>query len=204
MSEEFAVPTSPSGGRLSRLPQPVKELLLKIYWLAYDGRDYVAEIGCRIPSNRIRLLILRILGAKVGQKTSVHRNCRVYLPTRLGIGDHTIVNRDVLLDARMGLTIGENVSISEGCMILSLEHDPNSPSFDNRGAAVDIQDYVFIGSRATILPGITLEKGAVVGAGAVVTKNVAPYQIVAGVPAKVIGERSKDLTYKLDYRKFLG
>ncbi len=204
MSEEFAVPTSPSGGRLSRLPQPIKELLLKIYWLAYDGRDYVAEIGCRIPSNRVRRLILKLLGAEIGSRTSVHRNCRVYLPTRLKVGKHTIINRDVLLDGRMGLTIGDNVSISEGCMILSLEHDPNSPSFDNRGAAVTIEDYVFIGSRATILPGIILEKGAVVGAGAVVTKSVAPYQIVAGVPAKVIGERSQDLTYQLDYRKFLG
>ncbi len=204
MTEEFAVPTSPSGGRLSRLPQPIKELLLKVYWLGYDGRDYVAELACRIPSNRVRLGILRLLGASIGKKTSLHRGCRLYLPPRITVGKNTIINRDVLLDGRMGLTIGENVSISEGCMVLSLEHDPNSPSFDNRGAAVTIEDYVFIGSRATILPGIHLAKGAVVGAGAVVTKDVAPFQIVAGVPAKVIGERSQDLTYQLDYRKFLG
>jgi len=104
----------------------------------------------------------------------------------------------------MGLYIGSNVSISEGTAIFTLEHDPNSPTFDNRGAPVRIADYVFLGARAIVLPGVTIGEGAVVGAGAVVTRDVAPFTIVAGVPAKPIGQRSRDLAYSLDYRKFLG
>jgi acetyltransferase-like isoleucine patch superfamily enzyme len=104
----------------------------------------------------------------------------------------------------MGLSIGSNVSISEGVCIFSLEHDPNSADFAPRGAPVSINNYVFVGARALILPGVVLGNGCVVAAGAVVTRDVPPFTIVAGVPAKPIGQRRQDLTYALDYRKFLG
>ena len=138
------------------------------------------------------------------QATSIHRNCRFYRPGGVSIGAHTVINRDVLLDGRSGLRIGDNVSISEGSQILTLEHDPNSPSFEWSGAPVIIGDRVFLGARAIILPGMTVGEGAVVAAGAVVTHDVPPYTIVGGVPARPIGERRRDLAYSLDYRKFLG
>jgi maltose O-acetyltransferase len=62
---------------------------------------------------------------------------------------------------------------------------------------------VWIGYRAIVLPGVTIGNGAVVGAGAVVAKDVEPYKIVAGNPAKVIGERPKDLNYECNYRPWL-
>jgi len=120
------------------------------------------------------------------------------------LGHNSIINRNVLLDGRMGLTIGNNVSISEGVAIFTLEHDPNCPEFTHCGAPIVIHDRAFIGARAIILPGVTLNEGSVVAAGAVVTHDVAAYTIVGGVPAKPIGERCTDLTYRLDYRKFLG
>ena len=103
-----------------------------------------------------------------------------------------------------GLRIGDNVNISEGVAIFTLEHDPNSLEFASRGAEVRIGNRVFIGARAIILPGVTVGEGAVVAAGAVVTKDVRPFAIVGGVPARSIGNRTRDLTYELDYRKFLG
>jgi maltose O-acetyltransferase len=115
-----------------------------------------------------------------------------------------VVNRDVVLDGREGLHIGDNVSISEGVCIFSLEHDPNSPSFESRGAPVTVEDYVFVGARAIVLPGVTIGTGAVVAAGAVVTRDVPQFTVVAGVPARPIGERQRDLAYTLDYQKFLG
>ncbi|HOU11921.1 MAG TPA: acyltransferase [Anaerolineae bacterium] len=187
------------------LPSPLKRFILWLYWLWYDACDFLVEQTGHLWFHNLRLWIYRhIFNIRIGTHTSLHRRCRFYRPVGVVIGEHTVINRQVLLDGRSGLTIGNNVSISEGAVILTLEHDPNSPTFENRGAPVTIHDRAFIGAQAMILPGVTIGEGAVIAARAVVTHDVAPYTIVAGVPARPIGERSRDLTYTLDYRKFLG
>jgi acetyltransferase-like isoleucine patch superfamily enzyme len=187
------------------LPMWLRRALGQLYWHWYDTRDFLAEAVGWIPSHSVRLFLYRAFArVRIGRKTSVHRGCRFYRPAGVQFGHNSIINRGVLLDGRMGLTIGNNVSISEGVAIFTLEHDPTSPSFDDRGAPIVIHDRVFIGARAIILPGVTLKEGCVVAAGAVVTRDVEPYIIVGGVPAKPIGQRHTDLVYTLDYRKFLG
>jgi maltose O-acetyltransferase len=188
----------------SRLPQPIKECLLAIYWLGYDTRDFLAEAIGWLPSNHLRCFFWGCIGVRIGDHSSIHRNCRFYLPNRVCIGNNSVILRDVLLDGRMGLVIGSNVNISEGVVIFSLQHDLSSPDFKQRGARVEIGDRVFIGARAIILPGVVIGNNAVVAAGAVVTHEVPPYTIVGGVPARVIGKRPEGLSYVLDYRKFLG
>ena len=188
-----------------RAPLRFKLLLSRLYWRWVDARDYFIEIVGGIPSHEVRLFFYRrVFGVTIGKATNIHRNCRFYRANGVSVGAHSVINRDVLLDGRMGLTIGSNVSISEGSQILTLEHDPNSSSFEWRGAPVVIGDRAFLGARSIILPGITIGEGAVVAAGAVVTKDVRPFAIVGGVPARLIGERSRDLRYQLNYRKFMG
>lgn len=187
------------------LPDWLKTILLKFYWIGYDTRDFLAEMIGWVPFHSVRLVCYRrILRVQIGPHTSIHRNCRIYQPGRLQIAGNSVINRDVLLDARSGLVIGRNCSVSEGAALLSLEHDPNSIAFASRGGKTVLKDRVFVGIRAIILPGITLGEGAVVAAGAVVTKDVPPYAIVGGVPARRIGDRNPDIAYELDYRKFLG
>jgi acetyltransferase-like isoleucine patch superfamily enzyme len=103
------------------------------------------------------------------------------------IGAHLIINRDVLLDGRSGLQIGDNVSISQGVAIFMLEHGPNRPSFANRGAPVNRGDRVIIGARATSFPGVTLGDGAAVAAGAVVPRDLAPITMVVGRQRDLFG-----------------
>lgn len=101
-----------------------------------------------------------------------------------------------MLDARGGLTIGNSVSISHNVVIMTGGHKANSETFEGEHLPIDIADYVWIGCNAVVLKGLTIGKGAIVAAGAVVTKNVEPYTIVGGVPASVIGHRNQNLHYK--------
>lgn len=115
------------------------------------------------------------------------------------MGKNSIINQNCCLDNRGVLTIGDNVSISSEVCILTADHDLQSPLFEGRIHPVTIEDYVFIGTRAMILPGVKLGKGCAVAAGAIVTKNVAPFTIVAGIPANPIGKRIQQLEYNCFY-----
>jgi acetyltransferase-like isoleucine patch superfamily enzyme len=120
------------------------------------------------------------------------------------LGERTVINFGCLLDGRkFAITTGSDVSIGPEATILTLGHDPRSPEFADKGGDVVIGDRVWIGYRAIILPGITIGEGAVVGAGSVVTRDVPPFAIVAGNPARIIGERNRDLTYRLSFDPWL-
>jgi acetyltransferase-like isoleucine patch superfamily enzyme len=153
--------------------------------------------GC-IPSHYFRRFFYRLFGMEIGQGSTLHMHARFYDPFNIVIGEDSIIGEDAVLDGRDKLIIGNHVDIATEVMIYNSQHDIKDPNFKAVSAPVIIQDYVFIGPRAIILPGVTVKKGAVVGAGAVVTKDVEEYVIVGGVPAKQIGVREvKDLNYKL-------
>ena len=114
---------------------------------------------------------------------------RGLIETNIKIGNDCIIGENVVLDGRDKLTIGHHVAIASEVMIYNSEHAIHSEHFHPVSAPVMIEDYVFIGPRAIILPGVTIRRGSVVAAGAVVTKDVSEFQIVGGVPAKSIGNR---------------
>jgi len=149
-----------------------------------------------IPFWNIRRIYLRSIGINVGKETFISKDTYFMSPRLFSIGDNSDINRECLLDARGGLIIGNNVSISHRVNIVTGSHKINSPNFTEIDKKVTIEDYVWLGIGCTILPGVTIGKGAVVCAGAVVTKNVPPFSIVAGIPAIKINERRKDISYK--------
>jgi len=153
------------------------------------------------PSHTVRLGIMKILLGSVGKDTSFLMGCKVRKGKNVHIGRNCVINRCVLLDGRGGiLKIGNNVDIGQETNIWTLEHDPNDDYHRDVGGDVIIEDYVWIASRVTILPGVRIGRGAVVAAGAVVTKDVPPMAIVGGVPAKIIGQRKSKLLYTLRHR----
>ena len=164
---------------------------LKFYVATY----FIAHV----PSFRLRHWYYRnIMHYPIGRDSSLHMGLFV-TGENIEIGDNVVVNRRVYLDGRIGIKIKNNVSISPEVYILSMEHDPNDPMFATRGGIVTIDDNVWIASRALILPDVHIGEGAVVAASAVVTKDVEPYKIVAGVPARPIANRSRKLDYRCVY-----
>ncbi len=151
-----------------------------------------------IPSHHLRRFSYRVFGMKIGQGSTIHMALSTYDPHGIEIGNDSIVGEWAVLDGRDKLKIGNHVDIATGVMIYNSEHDINDEKFKAITSPVEIEDYVFIGPRAIILPGVKIGKGAVVAAGAVVTKDVSEFKIVGGVPAKEIGERNNlDPQYKL-------
>jgi len=151
---------------------------------------------------RIRHWFLgRFCQVKIGRDSSIAMGCFV-TGYHISIGNNTVVNRYTYLDGRVPLTIGNNVNISHYTLIQTLTHDPQNPDFVCLCKPVVIEDHVWIGARAIISPGVRIGEGAVVGAGSVVTRDVGPYTIVAGNPARFIKERTRDLRYRSRYFPF--
>ena len=177
---------------------------LRLQLVRYLTNALVAHI----PSHTLRRAwYTRVVGIAIGRHSSLLMGLQLEFRGRprdgrpgIVIGDHSVINAGCHVDGRGGLAIGDNVSISAGTWIVTDEHDINDPRFPEILAPVTIGDYVFIGSKAMILPGITIGRGAVVGAGAVVTKDVRPFEIVGGVPARAIGQRHGEPGYQLYHR----
>ena len=185
-------------------PAPRPPLAQRLRHFAMALRFYVANhLIARIPSETVRHLFYRgAMHVRIGARSSVAMDCFLTgfaTGWSLRIGANTAINRRCYLDARQGIEIGDNVNVSPEVYILTYQHDPQSPTFASYGAPVVIEDHAWIGVRAILLPGVRIGEGAVVAAGAVVASDVPPYTIVAGVPATVRKERTRELRYRTDW-----
>ena len=136
----------------------------------------------------------------IGDCVVIYHGFHIRAPWNIQIGKGTVVGDGASLDGRNGLVIGENVNISTDVYIYTEQHDINDPNFEslNSGGPVIIYDRAWLSSRTTVLPKVKIGEGAVLASGALASKNLAPYGIYVGVPAKKIGERSKNLQYEFD------
>lgn len=145
-----------------------------------------------IPLHPLRRLFCKIFMKNFDSSSAIYRNVDIRAPYKISIGEYTNINKECVLDGRGGLIIGNNVDVAQQVNIWTEQHDYNSPTYESISAPVIIEDYVWLASRSTVLPGVTIGKGAVVASGAVVTKDVSPFAIVGGVPARVIGYRKEN------------
>lgn len=174
------------------------KIMSRFFAYAQEFSLFLLTLSGYVPSHLLRNAIYELYGVKIGPKSYIHMGARFNEPWRVEIGSGTIIGNGVFLDGRAKLKIGSHVDMASEVMIYNAEHDLSSPTFDAIQEPVEIGDYVFIGPRAIILPGVKIGTGAVVAAGAVVTADVPDYAIVGGVPAKLIKERPlKTLNYRL-------
>lgn len=160
----------------------------------------LTDIGY-LPSHRARNAVYRRSGMTLPRTSSIHWRTEFYAPELIVIGEYCTLGDSCFLDGRSGLTIGDSVNLGSHVTIYTREHAVNSPDFAETGAPVVVGNHAWIASHAIVLPGVTIGEGAVVAAGAVVTRDVPPFTIVGGNPARRISDRNRDLRYKLGYAK---
>lgn len=160
----------------------------------------LAELG-HVPSHSIRRFFYRRAGLTLPQTSSIHWRAEFYAPERITIGEYTTIGDSAFLDGRSGLVIGSSVNLGSHVTCWTRQHDIDAADFAEVGGPIRIEDYAYLGSACIVLPGVTVEVGGVVAAGSVVTRDVPAYTLVAGVPARVVRTRSRDLDYRLGYAK---
>jgi acetyltransferase-like isoleucine patch superfamily enzyme len=190
--------------------QKKKTLINKLFaapYIVFDSRllrrgwtRYMLYQVAYLPSHHLRRFIYKCLGLKMGKRNVFHFGTEIRDIAKIKMGDSNIIGDNALLDGRQGLILGNNVNLSSNVSIYTLQHDHRTPNFGSVGGKVVIGDRAWLSSNVIVLPGVTIGEGAVCCAGCVVAKDVEPYTVVAGIPAKKVNERPKDLLYEFDGR----
>jgi len=189
VSESDRVANSPGGVPVSRVNTDEASPRIQNTKHSYLATKLAYNIG-RLHGRRLRLYLYRRIGMKIGKDCMIRRGVYLGSPNELELGDGSFVGRASLY-CTGGVKIGRNVNVSDGAVIITAKHDVNSPSFEAKYEPITIEDWVWVATNAIVLAGVTIGEGAIVAAGAVVTKDVPAYSVVGGNPAKVIGDRKK-------------
>ncbi len=136
-----------------------------------------------------RVFLLKCFGAKIKWSSNVLPSCRIWQPWRLTMGEYSCLSANVDCYNADDIVIGDQATISQDSFLCTASHDMGSPIMELVTAPIVIENQTWVCARSIILPGITIKEGAVVGAGAVVTKDVAPWTVVGGNPAGPIRKR---------------
>ncbi len=147
----------------------------------------------------ITCYIYRLLFKKMGHTVLIDYQGEFRYPHKISIGNKVSINKGCkffcsFMSDQGSIEIGNNVAIAPEVVVFAASHDYHSLDLPDRASRVVIEDDVWIGGRAVILPGVTIGRGSVIGAGAVVVNDIPPYSIAVGNPARVIKQR--ELTVK--------
>jgi putative colanic acid biosynthesis acetyltransferase WcaF len=135
------------------------------------------------PFNGFKAFLLRSFGARIGNNVTIKPGVNIKYPWNLTIGDNTWLGENVWIDCLVPVTIGHNVCISQGAVILTGSHNYKRTSFDLMVLEVVLEDGVWIGAGAMVNAGVTAATHAVLTSDSVATKNLEPYTIYQGNPA---------------------
>ena len=186
-NEEMVEAYRPSQRSLERAS--LKVILLNKLWACFQNTLF----RCSWRFNKFRLLLLRAFGARLlakkGSYVSIQPGVSIASPWNLCVGDLSSIGNNSWVYALDKITIGEKTCIGEYVKLLTGYHDITTWNFQFKTKPITIGSCVWIATGAIVRPGVTVGDGAVVAAGAVVTKDVEPWTVVGGNPAKFIKKR---------------
>ncbi|NSW46008.1 MAG: putative colanic acid biosynthesis acetyltransferase [Bacteroidales bacterium] len=182
MLENQKIDLSQYENALSRKNQ-IARFIWNITWFLF-ARPFPRSIG-----NKWRIFLLKIFGAKVSWKAVIYSNVRIYMPWKLKMNDYACLAPEVDCYNVDWVIIGANSTISQKSYLCTASHDIYKSNMPLITAPIVIEDQVWVAADVYIGPGITIHQGSVIAARAVVVKDVEPWTIVGGNPAKFIKKR---------------
>ena len=164
------------------LGNKVARMLWAVVWLLFF-RPTPRRLG-----QGWRCFLLKLFGAKLGS-CWFHPRVRIWAPWKLEAGNDVFIDEGVWIYNAYGCRIGDRVTVSADSVLCSVTHDYTEPTYPLTGAKIVVDADVWITMRCFVMPGVHVGEGAVVGAQSVVTKNVEPWSVVAGNPARFVKKR---------------
>lgn len=164
-----------------------KHKIVRILWCLVWG--IFAKPLPRSFGSGWKRLILRLFGAKIHKTARVYSSAKIYYPANLIMGDHSCIASNVICYNVAPIRIGSNAIVSQGGYLCTASHDISSPIFPLITAPIVIEDQAWIAADAFVGMGVTIGEGAVVGARSAVFKDVEPWTVVGGNPARIIKKR---------------
>ncbi len=162
-----------------------REMLGRVLW---SFGQWLIRLSPR-PCFGWRRFVLRCFGARIRGQVNIYPSTRIYLPWNLSVEDWSAIGEGVLVYNLGPVHIGKKVTVSHGAHLCAGTHDYSRADFPLLRQPIRVEDEAWICAEAFIGPGVTIERGAVIGARAVVTKDVPAWKVVAGNPARSIGQR---------------
>jgi putative colanic acid biosynthesis acetyltransferase WcaF len=167
---------------------PGKKVLC-VLWYFVNVVFFVSHI---IPLSGLKVWLLKLFGAKVGHGVMIKPGVNIKYPWKLEIGNHVWIGENVWIDNLANVTIGNNVCISQGAMLLCGNHNYKKPTFDLIVSEIHLHEGAWVGAKAVVCPGVTLNSHAILSVGSVANKDLDAYSIYQGNPAIKIRERKFD------------
>ena len=160
--------------------QPGRSLWWQLAWF-FLGAPILRSL--LLPFSDLRVRLLRLFGAKIGRGVVIKPGVRVKYPWLLDVGSNSWIGEDCWIDNLAEVVIGSNACLSQGSYLCTGNHDWSDPSFSLIVKRIEIKDGAWVGARAMVCPGVTVEECSVVAAGSIVSRTIPRYEIHAGNPA---------------------
>lgn len=142
-----------------------------------------------LPFSSLKIILLKLFGAKIGVGVNIKPFVNIKYPWLLKIGDHSWIGENVWIDNLTIVSIGKNVCLSQGSMLLSGNHNYKKSTFDLMTGKIVLEDGVWIGAKSIVCPGITCFSHSVLSVNSVASTNLEAYGIYHGNPALKLKDR---------------